>query len=164
MNVNNPFDLFGLKPQLNINSAALDKAFQRLQLLCHPDKHICPVEKQAARSLSAKISTLYSELKTPLGCLNAILKLHNLDCIENLSKTLNNMDTMQEVFSMQEKLMDLKFNNDCEGIKQLDAAVKERITDIESLFILAHEHNHIQDLKQQAIRFSYFVKFYKSIG
>lgn len=159
MNTNNPFDLFGLELQLNIPTAELDKAFQRLQLLCHPDTRTCPIEKQASLSLSAKISTIYSELKTPLGCLNAILKLHSLDCIEDISKTTNDMETMQEVFSMQEKLMDLKISNDHAGIKQLNNTVNERIKNIESDFIFAHKNDKIDDLKQYAVQLTYFFKF-----
>ena len=163
MNIDNPFELFDLEPQLNIPSLKLDQAFQRIQLLCHPDKHACPIEKQAALALSSKISTLYSELKTPLGCMNAILKLHNIDCIDSLAKTHNDMETMQEIFSMQEALMDLKLNNDIVGIKLLGDAVQERITAVESSFMLAHKNKITDDLKQQAVQFSYFEKFQKSI-
>ncbi len=163
MNTENPFELFGLKPQLTINSAELDKAFQRIQLLCHPDKHACPIEKKAALTVSAKISTLYSELKTPIGCLNAILKLHHLDCIENLSKKNNDIDTMQEVFTMQETLMALKLSNDADAIKQLYDKLKERLVAIEVAFMLAHKNNNIDELQKQAIRFSYFSKFQKNM-
>ena len=145
-----------------MNRAQLDKAFQRIQLLYHPDKHACPIDKQAALTLSAKIAKQYAALKTPLGCLNAILKLHSLDTIED--KTNNDMEIMQEIFAMQEKLIDLKAKDDTAGIKQLSYALAERIAAIESAFMLAHENNNTSELKKQAIRFSYFIKFQKNIA
>lgn len=163
MNTDNPFELFGLNVQLNICHAVLDRAFQRIQMLCHPDQYTCPINKQAALTLSAKISTQYAALKTSIGCLNAILKLHNLDNIDDIAKTHNDIITMQEIFSMQEDLITLKTQNNTVGIQQLNDTVKERITDIESAFILAHEHQNLADLQKYAVRFSYFIKFQKNI-
>jgi len=95
--------------------------------------------------------------------LNAILKLHHLDCIENLSKKNNDIDTMQEVFTMQETLMALKLSNDADAIKQLYDKLKERLVAIEVAFMLAHKNNNIDELQKQAIRFSYFSKFQKNM-
>jgi Fe-S protein assembly co-chaperone HscB len=159
MNINNPFELFSLKPQLNIDQTLLDQAFQCVQLLCHPDQYTCPIDKQAALALSAKISTQYAALKTPIGCLNAILKLHNLDSIENIAKMYSDIETMQDIFAMQESLIDLKTKGDTAEIKKLSHVIQERLTAIELAFMLAHNDNNLADLQKQAVRFSYFIKF-----
>ncbi len=163
MNTDNAFELFSLTPCIYVNQIELDAAFQRLQLLYHPDNYTCPIDKQAALTLSAKISQQYAALKTPLGCVNAVLKRHNLDSIENISKTNNDMEIMQDIFAMQEALIDFKAKDDVTGIKQLNDTLQERISAIEPAFILAHKNNNTSELKKQAIRFSYLIKFQQNI-
>ena len=162
MNTNNPFELFGLTPQLYVDHTELDHAFQKVQSLCHPDKTSCPLEKQAALSLSAKISTLYTDLKTPIGCLNAILKLHNRENIESVSKVVQDMEAMQQVFSMQEELMELKLDSNSEGIATLQKKLNKLISDTESAIMLAHKNNDNTALEKLAVRFSYLFKFKKT--
>ena len=164
MNTDNPFKLFGLTPQIYVDHTALDHAFQKIQSLCHPDKTSCPLEKQAALSLSAKISTLYTDLKTPIGCLNAILKLHNKDNIENISKVVQDTETLQQVFFMQEELMELKLDSNSEGIAILQKKLNKLISNTESAIMLAHKNNDDTALEKLAVRFSYLFKFKKTNG
>ena len=72
------FSVFGLKPQLNIDLAALEHEFHRLSRKLHPDRFARADmnEKQWSLADTSLLNDAYRTLKDPLRRTEYLLKLH----------------------------------------------------------------------------------------
>jgi Fe-S protein assembly co-chaperone HscB len=61
-----PFSLFQLPPIFALDLDALHRRYGQLQLLCHPDKHHNPLDRQVFMEKSMEITRAYDILKDPL--------------------------------------------------------------------------------------------------
>ncbi len=82
MNLNqNHFELFGLPPRFDVDTAALDTRYRELQREVHPDRFATApdAERRTSMQLATRVNEAYQTLKSPLGRAVYILQLRGVD-------------------------------------------------------------------------------------
>jgi molecular chaperone HscB len=116
------FSVFGLKPRLNLDLAALEQEFHRLSRRLHPDRfaRASESEKQWSLADTALLNDAYRTLKDPLRRTEYLLKLagavggdtvlvQNQEKIQNLGNTSRvPADLLEEVFDLNMKLEEMR--------------------------------------------------------
>ena len=85
------FSVFGLKPRLNLDLAALETEFHRLSRKLHPDRFARAAENEKQWSLAdtALLNDAYRTLKDPLHRTEYLLKLEGADIVLEADAELN---------------------------------------------------------------------------
>ncbi|MEM6553494.1 MAG: Fe-S protein assembly co-chaperone HscB [Planctomycetota bacterium] len=73
--MDDPFAVFGLEREFEIDAAVLRSAMLRLTAQTHPDRYTDPIEQAEAAERSAAINRAYAELKDPERRARALLLL-----------------------------------------------------------------------------------------
>src|SRR4051812_35916860 len=75
------FELFGLQPAYEINTAALEQSYRDLQALIHPDRHAQAgdAERLASLQITTRVNEAYRTLKNPVQRAKHLLELHGVD-------------------------------------------------------------------------------------
>jgi molecular chaperone HscB len=122
------FSVFGLKPRLNLDLAALEQEFHRLSRRLHPDRFTRANENEKQWSLAdtALLNDAYRTLKDPLRRTEYLLKLagavggdtvlvqdqekiRDQNKIQNLGKTSRvPADLLEEVFDLNMQLEEMR--------------------------------------------------------
>lgn len=147
-----PFEFFKLKPQVFMDKDALDKAYQRIQALIHPDQHSDELAKQAALALSAKAANSYSKLKDPMGCVEVMLFELGGVTLDQLSTESSQMMTF--VFELQEQILDGA--DKALILKETEIKLKDIGEKIEAAF---HDKES-ELLKLYSLKFAYLYRFW----
>ena len=82
MNLNqNHFELFGLPPRFDVDTAALDTRYRELQREVHPDRFATApdAERRMSMQLATRVNEAYQTLKSPLRRAVYILQLRGVD-------------------------------------------------------------------------------------
>ena len=99
----NYFELFGLKPDFEIDMAALHGVQQRLQASCHPDRHIggSAADRRAAVQMAALINQAYMTLRDPVKRARYLLQLGGARLPED-SETTSDATFLMEQMEIRE--------------------------------------------------------------
>jgi molecular chaperone HscB len=75
------FELFGLPAQFQLDAAALDEAYRRLQTEVHPDRHASgsDADRRLALQASARANEAYRTLREPITRAEYLLSLQGID-------------------------------------------------------------------------------------
>lgn len=95
----NYFELFGLKPDFDIDMAALHGVQQRLQASCHPDRHIggSAADRRAAVQMAALINQAYMTLRDPVKRARYLLQLGGARLPEDSETTSDTVFLMEQM-------------------------------------------------------------------
>jgi molecular chaperone HscB len=112
------FSVFGLKPRLNLDLAALEKEFHRLSRKLHPDRFARASEGERDWSLAdtALLNDAYRALKDPLRRTEYLLKLHGAEIgEEHAGKDRRDPsrvppDLLEEVFDLNMQLEEMRMS------------------------------------------------------
>jgi molecular chaperone HscB len=116
------FSVFGLKPQLNLDLAALVRGFHRLSRKLHPDRFARAGENEKQWSLAdtALLNDAYRTLKDPLRRTEYLLKLQGAVIDQLVSRSDASLvrkeegvsrvpaDLLEEVFDLNMQLEDMR--------------------------------------------------------
>ncbi|MGR6981596.1 Fe-S protein assembly co-chaperone HscB [Testudinibacter sp. P27/CKL/0425] len=96
----NPFALFGLEAEFQLDSARLSERYLALQKQYHPDNFATQSEQQQLDAVqkAAAINDAYQVLKSPIRRAEAILQL-------NLTQQLNQEETVHDGEFLMQQLM-----------------------------------------------------------
>lgn len=96
----NPFALFGLEAEFQLDSARLSERYLTLQKQYHPDNFATQSEQQQLDAVqkAAAINDAYQVLKSPIRRAEAILQL-------NLTQQLNQEETVHDGEFLMQQLM-----------------------------------------------------------
>ncbi|MGA2569188.1 MAG: Fe-S protein assembly co-chaperone HscB [Terracidiphilus sp.] len=138
------FSVFGLKPHLNLDLAALEREFHRLSRKLHPDRFARAGEDEKQWSLAdtALLNDAYRTLKDPLRRTEYLLKLQGTDVGESAEtetgpagsarKNPSHVpaDLLEEVFGLNMQLEEMraakKANHEDIELKQGLVSAKEK--------------------------------------
>ncbi|MGA3333983.1 MAG: Fe-S protein assembly co-chaperone HscB [Terracidiphilus sp.] len=107
------FSVFGLRPRLNLDLAALEREFHRLSRKLHPDRFARAGESEKQWSLAdtALLNDAYRTLKDPLRRTEYLLKLQGAQIarsdVETISNGGNRKDPSRVPPDLLEKVFDL---------------------------------------------------------
>ncbi|HYC66360.1 MAG TPA: Fe-S protein assembly co-chaperone HscB [Reyranellaceae bacterium] len=101
------FARLGLPASLDIEPAALDRAYFTLQRQWHPDRFVTrpPAEKARASSEAASLNDAYRTLKEPLSRAFYLATLRGVDLPAD-GKTIDDPDLLMEAMEAREELED----------------------------------------------------------
>jgi molecular chaperone HscB len=122
----NYFEVFDLKPLLEIDMKALEKRFHELSRKFHPDFFTTgsPEEKSRALRMTALLNDAYRTLRHPTRRVEYLLSLHGLK--SDGSKVPQSL--LLEVFEINEKLEELRHATppDTDQIQAIRAQIGEK--------------------------------------
>jgi len=151
------FARLGLPAALDIEAAALDKAYFALQRQWHPDRFVAkPAEERARASVeAAALNDAYRTLKDPLSRAVYLAELTGVK-LPGDGKTIDDPDLLMEVMDAREEL------HEASSVAEVDALAKfaredleKGLVDLRRLF-LANDRGAI---KKALLRLRYLDKF-----
>ena len=157
--IENEFELFGIKESVIISLEKLEESYLGLQAKFHPDKFINLSEKEIDISTiySSKINEIYSKLKSNVSRISLMLK--NLG-YENLNEnnSFDDPDTLNEIMEINEEYM---FSHDLAKKREIKEKIIEMIKkillDIQEMF----ENKEFDKISKNNIKLSYLEKIIK---
>jgi molecular chaperone HscB len=139
------FDTFGLPPNLNLDTQALEKQFYRYSRKLHPDMYARATEQEKEWSLiqASLLNDAYRTLKDPLERTKYLLKLQGVQFEEergtgNANPSKVPADLLEEVFELNMQLEELRQNqkmgeDDPQLRRDLEAAKNQFATQLNLL-------------------------------
>ena len=101
-----PFNLIGIKKEVEIDFSDLENKFLRLQTLVHPDKFINSSEKERVLShlQSSKINEAYYKLLDNVQRINSLLDFYGFKTLDN-NKSFDDKDILAEIMDFQNECL-----------------------------------------------------------
>lgn len=133
----NYFELFGLKPIFNIELAALESNYRKIQSESHPDRFVTATsaEKLASMQLATLANEAYQTLKNPANRAKYLLELQGVTAISE-TNTAMPTDFLMQQMEWREAIEDAAA---AKSIDALDNLLREIKTDAKNLQLdLAH--------------------------
>jgi molecular chaperone HscB len=120
------FARLGLPASLDIEPAALDRAYFALQRQWHPDRFVTKpaAEKARASSEAASLNDAYRTLKEPLSRAFYLAELKGVDLPAD-GKTIDDPDLLMEVMDAREELQE------ADSVGEVDALARFAREDLE---------------------------------
>ena len=154
----NFFELFNLDISIDINKSELDEKVKILQSKFHPDKYASgsDLEKRLALQISSHVNDGYKILSDIVLRIEYILKINNF--IKDESKTINDINFLQEQIEYNELVESLKENNDNDLIdrhlEKVKVLLKETIDNIK----LSFKSKDFEDMWQNLSKLRFYIK------
>ncbi len=163
----NYFELFQLPMAFEIDSAALDSRYRRLQAETHPDKFAgaSDAERQLSLQLSARINEAHRALKNPLLRAAYLLSLSGVDAFDE-SNTAMPTDFLMRQLEWRERIESADADKNIGELKSLDdearnekesgfAELKKLLTppsDAESAAALIRQLKYFEKMRDEIAR------------
>ena len=121
----NFFELFNIDIAIDVNKSELDEKVKILQSKFHPDKYAngSDFEKRLALQISSHINDGYKVLSDIVLRIDYILKINNF--VKDESKTINDVEFLQEQIKYSELVENIKDNFDQDIIDDYLLNIKE---------------------------------------
>ena len=154
----NFFELFNLDISIDINKSELDEKVKILQSKFHPDKYASgsDLEKRLALQISSHVNDGYKILSDIVLRIEYILKINNF--IKDESKTINDINFLQEQIEYNELVESLKEDNDNDLIdrhlRKVKVLLKETIDNIKISF----KSKDFEDMWQNLSKLRFYIK------
>jgi len=142
-----PFAVFNLPHQFDIDQADLRKRFVKASAAAHPDRFTDPVEQAEAAERSSEINEAHRILKDPEARANALLALLGGPAKED-DKSLPD-ELLMEMMEVREKQEEAEASGDAAVLKELaDWARQQRAEHLDRIAQLLREDASGEDLKE----------------
>ncbi|PIV14886.1 MAG: Fe-S protein assembly co-chaperone HscB [Gallionellales bacterium CG03_land_8_20_14_0_80_55_15] len=121
----NHFQLFGLAPSFQLDSAKLELQYRALQAQVHPDKsaHLGETEQRVAMQQSTLVNEAYQTLKSPIRRARYLLLLNGVDTQEE-TNTAMPVDFLMAQMEWREAVAETQQARDLNALEQLAARMK----------------------------------------
>lgn len=141
------FEVLGLAPKFNLDSAELENAYFAAQRQWHPDRFVTKSadEKAEAAVKSTQVNDAYQTLKDPLLRARALYVV----LVGALPDSSQSETLLQDMMALQEKLME-----DPDAAKK---EVKQQLDDCERDLVEAFA-NRLEDIPELVERYAYLVR------
>lgn len=133
----NHFQLFGIAPSFQIDTAQLELTFRALQAQVHPDKsaHLSDAEQRLAMQRSTLVNEGYQTLKSPLRRARYLLLLQGVDTQEE-TNTAMPIDFLMLQMDWREAVVDAGRARDLSALEQLEARMKHETRQLEAQLLV----------------------------
>ena len=129
----NHFQLFGLAPSFQIDTARLDQQYRALQALVHPDKfaHLPDAEQRVAMQRATLVNEAYRTLYSPLRRARYLLSLQGVDTQE-ATNTAMPLDFLTAQMEWREAVIEAQQARDAAALEQLEARIAHETRELEA--------------------------------
>tara|TARA_B100000989_G_scaffold58147_1_gene39514 strand:+ start:1678 stop:2259 length:582 start_codon:yes stop_codon:yes gene_type:complete len=152
----NPFDLFQLNYDIEIDEKDLDEKLLELQTKVHPDKFFNSSEKEKSYSIkvSSEVNNAYDTLKNNVKRINFLLKLFKFK-FDNEKQSFDDKTILGEIMELQNKCLMCDSDNDKEIIsKEISEEVDNTLLEIKKNFSL----KNLEKVHKFNVKLSYLEK------
>lgn len=147
------FNMFDLKPDLDIDTNALEQKYLELQNLHHPDRHIgkSDIQRAQAEIQSATLNKAYQELKSPIRRLEIIIESNGyiLDEIKNPPELLVEMMELSE--SLESNPTNLKLKKLDDEIERTWQEARKNKHLLSSLANIYSRLKYLENIRRECI-------------
>lgn len=139
----NYFELFGLNPLFNIDSAKLETNFRKIQSESHPDRFVTaePAEKLKSMQLATLANEAYQTLKHPALRAKYLLELQGITAISE-TNTAMPADFLMQQMEWRETLEDAKAAKDINAVDNLLSEIHEEANVLKTELTTLIDTNH----------------------
>ena len=151
------FARLGLPAALDIDAAALDKAYFALQRQWHPDRFVGKpaAERAKASAEAAALNDAYRTLKDPLGRAIYLAELKGVE-LPGDGKTIDDPDLLMEAMDAREELQEASSVGEVDALARFAREDLEKgLVDLASLFLA----NDKAAIRKALLRLRYLDKF-----
>ena len=126
----NYFELFDLEPAFDIDSAALQQRYRRLQQQLHPDRFASGSErdKLMAMQRTSQVNDGYHKLRSPLTRAEHLLEIRGVE-LAHEQRTLQDSSFLMKQMELREQLEEITSAKD---ILAMDTQLEQEIEALES--------------------------------
>ncbi|MGB7816970.1 MAG: Fe-S protein assembly co-chaperone HscB [Methylotenera sp.] len=116
----NYFELFGLEPTFNLDLAALENNYRKIQSESHPDRFVTAsgAEKLQSMQTATLANEAYQTLKSPANRAKYLLELQGINAIAETNTAMSAEFLMQQM-EWREALEDAKTENNINALESL---------------------------------------------
>lgn len=151
------FARLGVPAALDLEPAALDKAYFALQRQWHPDRFVAkPADERAKASVeAAALNEAYRTLKDPLSRAVYLASLKGVE-LPSDGKTIDDPELLMEVMDAREELEEASSVGEVDALAKFAREDLEKgLRDLVKLFAANDKH----DIKKALLRLRYLDKF-----
>ena len=152
----NPFDIFELDYNIEIETKYLDKKLLELQTMVHPDKFFNSSEKEKNYSIkvSSEVNKAYDTLKNNVKRINFLLKLSKFK-FDNEKHSFDDKTILGEIMELQNRCLMCDSDKDKEIIsKEISVEVENTLAEIKNNFSL----KNLENVHKFNVKLSYLEK------
>lgn len=139
----NYYSLFGLNPIFNIELAALEKNYRKIQSEAHPDRFVTAsaAEKLKSMQLATLANEAYQTLKYPANRAKYLLELQGIEAISD-TNTAMPTDFLMQQMEWREALEDAKAAKDIDALEELLREMRQEANTLKTDLVLLIDGNH----------------------
>ena len=154
----NFFELFNIEIAIDVNKSELDEKVKILQNKFHPDKFSSgsDFEKRLALQISSHINDGYKILGDIILRIEYILKINNF--VKDESKTINDINFLQEQIEYSELVESLNDNFDSKIIENSLSSIKSLLKTTVDGIKLSFESNDFENVWQNLSKLRFYIK------
>ena len=154
----NFFELFNIKIAIDVNRSELDEKVKVLQNKFHPDKFSSgsDFEKRLALQISSHINDGYKILGDIVLRIEYILKINNF--VKDESKTINDINFLQEQIEYSELVESLNDNFDSKIIENSLSSIKSLLKTTVGSIKSSFESNDFENVWQNLSKLRFYIK------
>lgn len=129
--MSNPFQIFGLPAQFDLNADDLAQRYRTLAAQFHPDKFAAQsaFEQKQAVMMSAAINEAYRQLSQPINRAAALLSQHGIDA-DAPEHTQFAAEFLMQQMQWRETLGDARMENDTATLSSLKTEIAQEQADL----------------------------------
>ena len=154
----NFFELFNIEITIDVNKSELDEKVKVLQNKFHPDKFSSgsDFEKRLALQISSHINDGYKILGDIVLRIEYILKINNF--VKDESKTINDINFLQEQIEYSELVESLNDNFDSKIIEKSLSSIKSLLKTTVGSIKSSFESNDFENVWQNLSKLRFYIK------
>ena len=154
----NFFELFNIEITIDVNKSELDEKVKVLQNKFHPDKFSSgsDFEKRLALQISSHINDGYKILGDIVLRIEYILKINNF--VKDESKTINDINFLQEQIEYSELVESLNDNFDSKIIENSLSSIKSLLKTTVGSIKSSFESNDFENVWQNLSKLRFYIK------
>jgi molecular chaperone HscB len=128
----NHFELFGLAPAFDIDTAQLDRMYLRLQVQLHPDRHAVATDQERMQALqwATRVNEAYQTLKEPLSRARYLLQLKGIETDEE-SNTAMPAEFLMRQMEWREAIEEARNASDIGALEALGRELRQEADALE---------------------------------
>lgn len=158
------FTLFQLKPQFDIDTAALEQTYRTLAARFHPDKFAAAssFEQKQAMMMSATLNEAYRVLKSPIDRAAYLLKQQGIDA-DAPEHTSFAPEFLMQQMEWRETLEDARADRNDAALSALDTEIQTEQTALEQSLAAAFRQEQYQEAAELVCQGRFFNKLRQEI-
>ena len=162
------FDIFGLKPSVDVDVKALEASYRKLSLELHPDRN--PDARVQAAEKSASLNEAFKVLKDPVRRAFYLLRLNGVDLEREESGAQGRnlglpMEFLEQILDQREALDEARQRKDPAAARRMGESIRQQMDRAltEAFAALRAAPVMIATAKDQLARVRYYQRFLEEV-